>query len=275
MIRLGDGEFCMLGYDQISPWEHVSRALNTWFGRDDFTPSELIAFTSDMREAVISCDLLGIPRPARQLRETWCGYVDLVFRHYSLSQSNAIYTECNIHRFWQLMLAYDEFLLREPFLGLISCQNIGEEIRKTFLIDEVCLYPVAPERTPTYGSSRSDNFAGLPPHFPGQYNQLLSEISVPYEGAIFLIAAGGAGKVYANMVKDRGGIAIDIGSIADGWAGMFSRKFLGKNADVYSLDCYQNKLTENEKLIRYSKLIRSTFFGTPLDDSDFFYLDAI
>jgi hypothetical protein len=52
----------------------------------------------------------------------------------------------------------------------------------------------------------------------------MAEISVPFPGACYLIGAGLLGKIYADRIRQLGGIAIDIGALVDGWVGINSRR---------------------------------------------------
>ena len=61
-------------------------------------------------------------------------------------------------------------------------------------------------------------------HFPDYFNDLCSSISVAYKGEVFLVAAGFLGKIYCNIIKEQGGIALDIGSAADYWLNYNTRQ---------------------------------------------------
>jgi len=37
-------------------------------------------------------------------------------------------------------------------------------------------------------------------------------------GRVYLVGAGILGKMYCDVIKQRGGVAIDIGAVIDGWA---------------------------------------------------------
>jgi hypothetical protein len=65
-------------------------------------------------------------------------------------------------------------------------------------------------------------------HYPDQFNTINCSISRPLNGKLFLVAAGILGKFYCHTIKRNGGIALDIGSIADGWMNCDTRPGLGK-----------------------------------------------
>jgi hypothetical protein len=46
------------------------------------------------------------------------------------------------------------------------------------------------------------------------------------QATIWLIAAGYLGKIYCDEVREAGGIALDVGSVVDGWCGKLTRPTL-------------------------------------------------
>lgn len=53
--------------------------------------------------------------------------------------------------------------------------------------------------------------------FPDSWRRVMSEIDKPQNGKVFLIGAGILGKSYARVIKERGGIALDVGGLMDAW----------------------------------------------------------
>jgi hypothetical protein len=62
-------------------------------------------------------------------------------------------------------------------------------------------------------------------HFPKVFWEVMHSLARPHDGKVFLIAAGTFGKYYACVIKKHGGIALDMGSIVDGWMKLASRPF--------------------------------------------------
>lgn len=60
-------------------------------------------------------------------------------------------------------------------------------------------------------------------HFPNVFRQIMERIEVPFAGACFLVAGGLLGKIYCERIRQLGGIALDIGALADGWMGHNTR----------------------------------------------------
>lgn len=64
----------------------------------------------------------------------------------------------------------------------------------------------------------------------------MSELVVHNKGDIFLIGGGPLGKVYYQKVKELGGIALDVGSTFDAWAGVATRSGMDSSFfDEYKL----------------------------------------
>ena len=268
LIRLGDGEFAWLGYGSLAPWEQTSFALNVWFGRDDFAPDQLAKTASRLREAVRNATVVGLPRGSRQMRDPFCGSVEAIFDQHDLRRPGQLFTDCGIQRFWQMLLAYRDLLADLPFLGIVTSRGIGAQIKATFRIKEVRTYPVPSERK-ALGS-----FEDQGPHYPQRFEQLCEEISVPYRGAVFLVGAGALGKIYADIIFQRGGIAIDVGSVLDGWSGIPSRGFLRQDPAVFGLECYAETaaLSPDQAVARYRTLLRTVFYSIrPTDEEMSFY----
>jgi len=57
-------------------------------------------------------------------------------------------------------------------------------------------------------------------HYPVEFLKISDQIKDSAEGKVVLVAAGYLGKHYCNVAKEAGGVAIDIGSIFDGWCGV-------------------------------------------------------
>ncbi len=60
-------------------------------------------------------------------------------------------------------------------------------------------------------------------HFPHVFDEVMRTLEVPYPGACFIVAGGLLGKIYCERIRQLGGIAIDIGALADGWMGHHTR----------------------------------------------------
>jgi len=60
-------------------------------------------------------------------------------------------------------------------------------------------------------------------HYPTSYYELINQIQVEFPGMLFIVAGGIIGKGYCQVIKERGGIALDLGAVVDTWVGLLSR----------------------------------------------------
>jgi len=95
----------------------------------------------------------------------------------------------------------------------------------------------------------------------------------PTRGAVFIVGAGILGKIYAHLIHQRGGIAIDVGSVLDGWAHVSSRAFLQRTPDLFGLDIYTATadLAAEATVERYEHLVRSACFANPPSPGEYAY----
>lgn len=162
--------------------------------RDDFPPTQLLQTANRLREAVRNATVIGLPRGSRQQRDPSFAAVGKIFDSFQLKQPGQLFTDCGVHRFWQMLLAYRDLLADLPFLGIVTSRDIGERVKTTFGMENVALYPVPSER------KRLGAFEDQAPHYPQRFEQLCEVISVPYRGAVFLVGAGALGMLFFSAV---------------------------------------------------------------------------
>jgi hypothetical protein len=152
------------------------------------------------------------------------GYLALLER--AIDAASAAHPEVSFtHAFANILLHqhtpfYAELLSGIDFLGCIGphpdlaarlARRHGIPTHREYLVPGEARLPSAAR----VGSSE--------PHFPDRFRTVMSELTVPRPGAVFLVAAGLLGKIYCHRIRHLGGIAIDIGSIADAWMGFDTR----------------------------------------------------
>ncbi|GEA07011.1 hypothetical protein KUL42_17720 [Alteromonas sp. KUL42] len=215
LIRLGDGEGELMGFPTISSRKEVNRSLRVWFDDVSMPDEELEVLSHSIREAVRNADVLGIPREKQKLRHKGYQQVFDTIEHYNLAKSNMAFTDAGIHRYLTFCQLYRKILKDREFVGLIGARDISGIIKEYFRVNETKNYIVRAER----------EFLGeeLGCHFPDRYKEIYETLDVPYQGALFLVGAGGLGKIYCHWIKQRGGIAIDVGALFDAWSGVRSR----------------------------------------------------
>ena len=101
------------------------------------------------------------------------------------------------------------------FLGFVGCHpDLAPKLGRFCHVGETKTYLVPG------ALNRDDIPQGLrgSDHYPAKLEQTLAALVVPSPGAVFLVAAGLLGPVYCGRIKQLGGIAIEIDSLATNWA---------------------------------------------------------
>lgn len=105
-------------------------------------------------------------------------------------------------------------LADQPFLGFVgSHPDLAEQLGRFAQIGETVTYLVPAALN---GSGVAVPLRGRD-HFPDKFEQTLAALTVPFRGAIFLVAAGLLGSLYCARISQLGGIAIDIDTIVTRW----------------------------------------------------------
>lgn len=254
VVRLGDGEGALLGYPTITSRADVDRSLLTWLRTKDVPDAQVLALVRELKDVVRSADILGLPRRKQIEHHRWRAVQQAVDALY-LHRPGTLATHTALHRLLQHALLYRPILQNAPFLGLISCRRLGSELKRRFNIGEVRWHGVRGELNEP-GEVQT-------PHYPDGFHELRETLQVPFRGALFLVGAGAFGKIYCQWIKERGGIAVDIGSICDSWANV------GRVGEpVRSLEVYSKtpRIRRRRAVARYNQLADDLGLDVPLGD---------
>jgi hypothetical protein len=173
-------------------------------------------------------DVLGVPYP------NW------VHHEYNIASVRGVPCVLNIHRnllaqppvvrpavcdqvmHLQLHNAglIEPILRRAGRLTVISClDGLSDLVRRRFELEEVETIAVPREFT----APHLQGGAHVGEAFPGGFERMMRRLEGPHDGRVFIVAAGTLGKFYAAQIKRHGGIALDLGSLVDGWMRLPSR----------------------------------------------------
>lgn len=237
IIRLADGEGNILMMRAPGPHEallHKVRRmhLTTEWGQSvsELDESRLDCLTESLRQAVLASDVVGIPPVARMghwrnrfaaknvsLRGYAGDIATLAFARASLNLFDQTISDCMLH-VWILPLL--RLICQDRrFLGLITCHDdLEAAFVKRFGIHEIAAYSVPP---PLNRKATGLDAQG----YMDQFARVLRDLRVPYPGSLFFVGAGFTGKIICARIKELGGIAIDVGSTMDIWAGENTREW--------------------------------------------------
>jgi len=238
MIRLGDGERLAYEGADLDTIQADSPFAVPWLKHNGIIPlqSDRMTWRNLTRQAVLDADVLGLhgPKKAEPLAasgswalEAFCerrGGVCSADVHYQLLGGKR---EAMRIRFARL------FGVGSPVL-LVTGHDLRAGIRRMWPVTrrvdwlrvplQVRYFP--PCATPVW-------------HYPTRFLEVQDRIrGADLRGWLVLVAAGLIGKPYCYSAKQAGGVVLDIGSIADLWAGFLTRghgKGVGVTCQRYKL----------------------------------------
>ena len=265
VIRLGDADGALLGYPELTGRAEVDRYLKIYLGSKNMSDELVMRLAKDLRNAVKAADVVGLPRAKQIAKHPMWAMVDTALEHYGLLVDNPVVTDAALHRLMQFALLYRPLVARSDFLGLVSCRRVADKLGSLFGCEEIGWYGV-----------RGDLGDIHRPHYPDGYELMRERIRVPGSGSLFLVGAGWFGRIYCQWIKERGGRALDIGSMFDSWAGL-GRVGRGSGIAVRSLDVYRKigSITRTDAVNRYNQLIDSFDLDSPKVAQNASYLSSV
>ena len=180
-------------------------------------------------QAATHADALGLPSPvffdrqiSAEVQNSVLGSAAalIVVQKALAFRTKPLLVDTFIFRYIQTKGLFPSILAGLPFLGVISHTDHSKVLAEHFDIPDVETY-----RIPGHFSFMAEDQS----QFPDLYKEVVARITVPYRGAVFVVAAGYLGKCYCDAIKQKGGIALDIGSVFDGWFGQGRRDALAES----------------------------------------------
>lgn len=254
LVRLGDGEgtFARVNLEDERRFADLYSHCRSFWVRfllgESFDPTwtGYEALTAHLMPFVQQADILGV------------AYWDWLDYEYSIAAERTIPCLLNINRYVldnikHITLCNQDIHLQLHQTGLlkgilrnlqsvsvISClEGLDAKIREMFEIKNVDLIRIPSENYAPHLAHLAARDSRS--HFPQFFWNIMHFLARPHDGKVFLIAAGTLGKYYACVIKKHGGIALDLGSIVDGWMKLPSRPYyastfgiddVNKSADV-------------------------------------------
>ncbi len=230
LVRLGDGEgaFMRMSPDEESRFARlynharIDRA-HVWFaGELDLAASGFMDQAFKLAGAVGAADVIGLPY------RTWLEH------EYGILSATGVCSLVNALRAVRLVVREDQafcrqdvhvnsfdtgdlqrLLERQDRIGLISCHSeLPARLQAVFGLTDVEFHKLPGEKAmrPALGE---EAVSGR--HFPEVFEAVMAALDRPLDGKLFLVAGGILGKFYCLRIKASGGVALDVGSLADRW----------------------------------------------------------
>ena len=217
LIRIGDGEGRILMWpDEISR-RMLDKHLKYWFGKT-LVDSAVTAIRANLVDAISNADRVGI---MHQPRNQFWRYASDYIR-----QSGKPLADIDVHKQMWFANSLSKYLKVTNRVALITCRNIASAFYERYE-PQYLRRILVPEEANT--GRKATN------HWPRRYVEVCKLIEEYGSGWLYLVGAGVLGKSYCKFAKEAGNVAIDLGSIFDGWAGVKSRSFLSGNMEKWKL----------------------------------------
>jgi hypothetical protein len=232
MLRFGDGEYEVSKYlFGLSTEKEVRLRFSRWFGNQELSTQEIRLLSELILVAYQNCNLLGIPNfKEAYTYPKWKGIEGFLRVHKVYPKTSFYFYD--IYRLWRDFPTFDRILRNRKEVLLITSRHVKDELQKRFKIGKVHEFILPPEfflwKGKDAGVEKYIHSYDGPDHFPTLFTKIRSWIkqNTPLNGKLFLVGGGGLGKIYCNDIRKAGGMALDIGAMFDGWAGITTRPYL-------------------------------------------------
>jgi hypothetical protein len=244
VIRVGDGEGTFLPYDdEIKLHQARDRKFiqNIWWRPEDIiSDDDAETLSRQFQNALQNADGIGLPsieRVARTLSFVKELNTQLIrglrtacarFQEIPRESCCDLVFSCNAHQDLLNWNLYGEILAPLSEINCVSCHDLAPAMLERFGLKTKWAFRTPPESRHAEAMSAEDQ--GIRPIYPNGLDAFVRTAPVE-RGDVYLIAAGFVGKLMCDHVKRRGGIAIDIGSVADRWMGYNTRRSLDWELD--------------------------------------------
>ncbi|MCK5015501.1 MAG: hypothetical protein KAS32_00350 [Candidatus Peribacteraceae bacterium] len=159
----------------------------------------------DMRKAYANCDVIGITPDDKRHRGK---YYDMG-ADMCLVESNAKLGSARDPINWHDKDMYPAMI--HDKVNVITCHDIKDKLEKWWGCDVNIIKILPPAR-------------GVTQHM-ADYANIQAEIDM---SGLYFVSWSLLGKAICGVIKERGGQAVDIGAIVDGWAGQKTRSYHSK-----------------------------------------------
>lgn len=225
LVRLSHCEAKFLtGSNELRRIE-FNRSLKRQFGYTDVSEQDIIDISAGVRAAALGSDILGVPVLNKSDMERleagddgmrlWSLVLPALDR-YRLVRADTLFASQNIH----LRLMESDFIDRvlkvTKKLTIVGCRDLRSQF-ESMGFEELDYIPV-PEAART-----RDKEVAVKRHYPDAFAEIVARIRRERQRGLFLVGAGFLGKAYCHEIRLAGGVAVDVGSVMDVWAGVASR----------------------------------------------------
>lgn len=237
-LRIGDCEGCFLGAtdDDLIVLGRRQHCKSVWWGDrqpDSGTEEGLVAA---FLGAVHNADILGVLPPWRlvanvlhrgggvkPIQGAISFGLDRLFESFDLR----VLASAHFHEDLDSWALWEEVFAAAASVSWISCHDLSSYLRQRCGVDTRLGLRIPAEQKYSGLFKMREKHDDAAASEPGArlidvHGDILASLA-PTPGEVWLVAAGFLGKIYCEVIRQRGGIALDIGSIADYWMGFATR----------------------------------------------------
>jgi hypothetical protein len=142
------------------------------------------------------------------------------------SQSAKTLCAANINRDMLLSGELAKLIQDRSFVGLVSCyDDLPRALMRSFGVGYSDLIKTYGEHLARLSMNEAGDHTQPGRRFLEHHLDVRAKLTAIRAGELYLVAAGIFGKIYCDLIKRQGGIALDIGSVADIWMNVGTRTF--------------------------------------------------
>ncbi|WP_459385230.1 hypothetical protein [Arthrobacter humicola] len=230
MVRMSDGEGnCLFDYDEYPALKHyiLDRISFMHFGEGSVVPQNDREFLNMMLQAIDTSDVLGVPEPEAIARGYATPPEELDVRAVVGNRTAALKVAArggayNVASPWvnrQLLGHYEEIFAGREAVGVISSHpELGTLMKQRFRIGNVVEHVIPKQAVFVKFEDRKNS-----QHYPDVFQKIVDSIAPIKPGMPYLVSGGLLAKYYCHVIKSRGGVAIDTGSVPEIWLNIPNR----------------------------------------------------
>ncbi|WP_257292328.1 hypothetical protein [Endozoicomonas sp. ONNA1] len=214
-IRLNHCENRLLGYDYTFPYQESEITYDIQFGYK-LDKQETAAISNLIKNSVKKSDYLGVPvyktRISKKLHILENStYIHL--RDFGL-WNNQQFCDVNIHYDFGKSNEFLKILINSKRLFAITCRRLSKI--QNIINKKINIISIP-------GESRFTEENNLK-HYPNEFKRVRRVIQENIKpGDLVLVGGGILGKIYCDIVKSNGGVALDVGSLMDAMENLTTR----------------------------------------------------
>ena len=225
LIRFGEGEGRVLcaRYHEPGSIKVAANKLKRQMG-SAYPVDDVLRIRSMLTRAFDRADIVGLRGDSRFRPEhdMWVKRIEALFaERVAAGRAPAVITHCQVNT--DLLAHLGTLLGAQELVSVISSRDVRAHICSRYGVADVAVYPVPSQYVMREVDDGYEARLHNVPFWPDYYFDLRERIVVRRPGEVFLVGAGILGKELCLTVKERGGIALDMGSTLDAMVGKVTR----------------------------------------------------